>query len=219
MIETTFVPPKSRWLTSPVSAVIINFNLRLCYWVSKGIGFGLGMNRAIRIRPGDVDSKHSYVLVANHQCRADPFMISGAVPFAVWRKLGAFRYMVYTPLFDIPGLAQFLLALGCFPAKPHPVVGPYGLDYSKSQLAIGRGICIFPEGRRVIRGERGARRGVAVLAREPKVLLIPAHIEWRQRGWWHGFDVTIGKPFDGSQMSAQEILDRVYALPVTRKRK
>jgi hypothetical protein len=70
----------------------------------------------------------------------------------------------------------------------------------------------------VIRGERDAKWGVAALAREPNVMIIPAHIEWRRRGWWHGFDVTVGKPFDGSEMTAQEILDQIYALQVIRKK-
>jgi 1-acyl-sn-glycerol-3-phosphate acyltransferase len=213
---TTSKPHKSNWLTSPVSGAIINFNVKFGYWVSKAIGFGLGIRRGILLSTADIDPRYSYVLAANHQCRADPFVISGALPYLVWRKIGVFRYMVYNPLFDIPVLGQSLLALGCFPAMPHPV-HPHGLGYSRSQLAAGRNILIFPEGRRVIRGEREARWGVAKLAKEPNVLILPAHIEWRKRGWWHGFDITVGKPFDGSKMTPKEILDHIYELPMPSK--
>jgi hypothetical protein len=45
-------------------------------------------------------------------------------------------------------------------------------------------------------------------------MIVPAHIEWK-RGWpWRTFKLGIGKPFDGSAMTAQEILDRVYDQPV-----
>jgi len=217
LIDSTVESRKSSWLTSPFSAGIIEFNTGIGYWVSKAIGFGLRMKRQVLVTPTDIDGKHVYVLASNHQCRLDPFVIIGALPYSVWGKLGTVRYMVYRPLFDIPLLGPFLLGLGCFPATEHPK-HPFGLVYAKGQMAQGRSISIFPEGRRVIRGEREARRGVAVLAQEPNALLLPAHIEWRRRGWWHGFGVTIGKPIDASKMTAQEILDYIYALPVGGKR-
>jgi 1-acyl-sn-glycerol-3-phosphate acyltransferase len=217
LIDTDVLPRKSGWLTSPVSAEIISINQQISYWISKVIGFALGMTRNIEVKPQNLDRKFVYLIAANHQCRMDPFVITGAMPWSTWRRLSAFRYMVYKPLFDIPLLGQFMLGLGCFPATEHPK-HPFGLDYSRIQIAQGRNIFIFPEGRRVIRGERTARRGVAELAKEPKVRVLPAHIEWRRRGWWHGFDVAIGEPFDGSKMTAQEILDHVYSIPVRQKR-
>jgi hypothetical protein len=47
-------------------------------------------------------------------------------------------------------------------------------------------------------------------------MVIPAHIEWTKCWFGYTFKLGIGKPFDASAMTAQEILDRVYAQPVDR---
>jgi lysophospholipid acyltransferase (LPLAT)-like uncharacterized protein len=79
----------------------------------------------------------------------------------------------------------------------------------------GHSIGIFPEGGLSKNREKPARSGVMVLAQQPNTRVIPVHIEWRDAHKWHkGFDMHIGKPFDGSKMTAQEILDRIYSLPV-----
>jgi 1-acyl-sn-glycerol-3-phosphate acyltransferase len=135
------------------------------------------------------------------------------MPYSAWKRLGDFRYFLYNPLLDIPVLGSVLRGLGCFPAKYHTKY-PYGLGYATEQLSKGRSIFIFPEGRRTIQGEYPAHNGVAVLAKLPRVMIIPAHIEWRDRGAWHGFKIGIGKPFNGKDLTAQEILNRVYEVPV-----
>ncbi len=81
-------------------------------------------------------------------------------------------------------------------------------------MGRGQSIGIFPEGGLSKNREKPARRGVMVLAQQPNVRIIPVHIEWRGEGRFKTFDMGIGKPFDGSKMSAQEILDRIYEQPV-----
>jgi 1-acyl-sn-glycerol-3-phosphate acyltransferase len=75
---------------------------------------------------------------------------------------------------------------------------------------------IFPEGRRTVRGEGKVYRGVEELAHShPHAMVVPVHIEWRVR-WKYirSFRIAIGAPFDASQLTAQDIMDRIYALPV-----
>lgn len=154
-----------------------------------------------------------YVVVANHQSIADTFIICGQFPFGVWRHMGTLRYFAANGLM-VPGLRTLIMALGCFPARMTPR-WPSGLEYGLKQLSMGRTVFIFPEGRRTIRGHSRARGGVEVLAHSHQAMVVPAHIEWERRGrFGRRFRIGIGKPFDGTHLTAQEILDRVYAVPV-----
>lgn len=79
----------------------------------------------------------------------------------------------------------------------------------------GHTVYICPEGGLTRRGDRPVRPGVAALARIENVMIIPAHIEWKLYGRWsRTFRVGIGKPFDASRMTADQIMNRVYAQPV-----
>lgn len=103
--------------------------------------------------------------------------------------------------------------MGSFPAKPHPT-DPYGLEYAAYLLDRGQSILIFPEGHITLRRENTARQGVMVLAKRPNVRIIPMHFEWARPRIRTRFRLGIGKPFDGSRMTSDEILDRIYATPI-----
>jgi 1-acyl-sn-glycerol-3-phosphate acyltransferase len=162
---------------------------------------------------GDVKPTLRYVLAANHQTYLDPWVVPGCIPNAAWRKMGRPRAFVANRFFDYPFVGNLLRSIGAFPAKQH-ATDPFGLDYAISLLDRGQSVIIFPEGHIARQRQWGARKGVMVLAREPNVRIVPVHIEWRLAGLRTSFDIRIGKPFDGSKMTAQQILDRVYSLPV-----
>lgn len=171
-------------------------------------------SRTIKITHTDIEPESVYVIASNHQSIIDPFMICQGFPGGVWNRFGTFRYFTANSLFRSWLLRHVIMVLGCFPARSHPSL-PYGLSYAVEQVEYGRTILIFPEGRRTIRAESPVRHGVEVLARIPHLKIIPAHIEWTRHSYWRRtFKLGIGKPFDASQMTAEQIMDRVYDQPV-----
>jgi len=130
--------------------------------------------------------------------------------------MGTLRYFAARGLFRAPILREVLMAFGSFPARPHPR-WPSGLEYGLRMLHKGKTVMIFPEGRRTVRGEGKVYKGVEELAHShPLAMVVPVHIEWRVH-WkvFRSFRIAIGAPFDGGNMTAQEIMDRIYALPVS----
>jgi 1-acyl-sn-glycerol-3-phosphate acyltransferase len=165
------------------------------------------------LQRSDLVQGSRYVIAGNHQSIIDPFFMCGLLPGYVWRQVGTINYFAANIYIDIRFYGDLMLRLGCFPAKVHRK-HPYGLEYAKAILNRGKGVLIFPEGRRTVRGETPTRHGVEALAHEPNVMIVPAHIEWTRGRPWRTFKLGIGKPFDGSKLTAQEIMDRVYAQPV-----
>jgi 1-acyl-sn-glycerol-3-phosphate acyltransferase len=155
-----------------------------------------------------------YVMAANHQTYLDPWVVPGSIPFGYWIKMGLPRAFVANRFFGYFFVGNLLRSVGSFPAKEHPT-DPYGLDYAFTVMERGQSIMIFPEGGLSKKREKPARRGVMVLAQQPNVRIIPVHIEWRHMDRLSTFDIGIGKPFDGSKMSAQEIMDRIYDQPTS----
>lgn len=154
-----------------------------------------------------------YVIAVNHQTYFDPWVVPGSIPYSCWLKMGMPRAFVANRFFGYPLVGNLLRSVGAFPAKQHPT-DPYGLAYATTLMERGQSIIIFPEGGLSRNREKRAHNGVMVLAHIPNVKVIPIHLEWYGEGWKRCLDMGIGKPFDGSKMTAQEILDHIYALPV-----
>jgi 1-acyl-sn-glycerol-3-phosphate acyltransferase len=156
-----------------------------------------------------------YVIAANHQSTLDAFiMMSGFTP-VIYRHIRPIRSMLKNRYLNGGLVTSYLLGMGCFPAKAHSMM-PYGLDLSIQLLNRGQAIFICPEGGLTLPGEAKPHRGVTVLAKEPGVRIIPTHIQWTRYGRWRRtFKLTYGMPFDGSDMTAQEIMDRIYAVPLS----
>lgn len=156
-----------------------------------------------------------YVVAANHQHYIDPWVITGLIPSSVWRRVGLPRTFVHNRFFEYPVVGFVFRSIGCFPAHQHPT-DPYGLPYAFNLLERRHSILIFPEGRmdRNRTREWPAKSGVSVLARQPDVRIIPVHLEWNRTSGRRYVDIGVGPPFDASRMTAQEILDFIFALPV-----
>ena len=202
-----------RWLDSKGANRFIDVVVNITYWVCK---FGLRPMRKscfIGIMPSDLRSGSKYVIASNHQSVIDPFLICSQIPFLVWQRIVTLRFFLANYIFDKKVIRPLAISLGCFPAKPHSDY-PSGLDFAIQQLNAGRSVLIFPEGRRTVRGDTPIRYGVQVLAREPGVMIIPMHVEWSRGKWGRRFAFGIGKPFDGSNLSPDDIMERVYATPV-----
>jgi 1-acyl-sn-glycerol-3-phosphate acyltransferase len=176
------------------------------------VGGLLVTHKNIELKVRDIEPGMRYVMAGNHQSYLDPWMVLGGIPLSIWRKTGMPRAMASNRFFNNPVVANYLRSLGSFPAKEHPT-DPYGLDYSEFLLDHGQSIVIFPEGHVTLHRENTARHGIQALAQMPNVRIIPVHFEWARPRWRARFEIGIGKPFDGSKMTAQEILDRVYDIP------
>jgi 1-acyl-sn-glycerol-3-phosphate acyltransferase len=191
--------------------------ISVCQWfylLAGRIAWSLMVRKfQIDFSKSDIDPSFHYVLAPNHQTYFDPWVIPASLPISWWRKLGQARVFIANRFFSYPFVGNFMRSCGGFPAREHPT-DPYGLDYAQALMHRGYSIGIFPEGGLSKNREKPAKRGVMVLAQQPNTRVIPVHIEWRKQSRLMCFDMHIGKPFDGSKMTAQEILDAIYALPV-----
>ena len=162
----------------------------------------------------DLLPEKTYLAVSNHQSHLDAFVLIAGISPGVFNRLEPFRAMTTNRFLARGPVKHAALKMGCYPAKPHPTL-PSGIEYSVAMIKRGQTVYICPEGKKSQPGKQTARPGVAVLAKLPNVEIIPVHIQWTRYGRWRrSFQLTYGKPFDGSQMSAQEILDRCYVLPL-----
>jgi 1-acyl-sn-glycerol-3-phosphate acyltransferase len=164
----------------------------------------------------EIDPVIHYVVASNHQSYFDPWVIPASLPYSWWRKIGELRVFVANRFFGYFFVGNLMRSCGAFPAKKHPT-DPYGLAYAINLMNRGCTVAIFPEGGLSKHREKTARSGVMVLAQQKNVRIIPVHIEWRRNSRSKSFDMHIGKPFDGSNMTAPQILDHIYSLPVPAK--
>lgn len=162
----------------------------------------------------DLLTEKTYMVVSNHQSQLDAFVLLASFSPNVFIRLKPFRAMTANRFLQRGAIKYAALGMGCYPAKPHSSM-PFGVEYATTLIKRGHTVYICPEGK-IDRGNgQSARPGVAILAKVPSVEIIPVHIKWTSGGRWRkSFQLTYGKPFDGSEMTAQEILDSCYALPL-----
>ncbi len=196
------------------------FTTTICRWQSfarfimKPVMSAFARDITFGFDGADLLPQKTYIVVSNHQSQLDAFVLLASLNPMVFRRLEPFRAMT-TNRFLARGPVKYAARrMGCYPAKPHPSL-PWGIEYASVLIKRGQTIYICPEGKKSQPGQQAARPGVALLAKLPNVELIPAHIQWtRYSRWRRSFRLTYGKPFNGSHMSAQEILDACYALPL-----
>ena len=87
------------------------------------------------------------------------------------------------------------------------------MEFSETALGNQDTVCIFPEGKRTVRGATVPRHGVSVLANIDNVRLIPVNIEWQNGGLLKKVSIIIGKPINAAGKTPQEIMDIIYKLP------
>ncbi len=137
------------------------------------------------------------------------------------------RYMAKSGLFKNPLFGGLITKFGAFPVQR----GKGDVGAIKSALKIlsaGDVMLIFPEGKRVLDGERvRAKSGVALISIMAKVPVIPICISGEYK-FRHRITVNVGKPIEfkeyyskkpGSQAlqeMADGVLDAIYALDKSR---
>ncbi|MDB5179291.1 MAG: 1-acyl-sn-glycerol-3-phosphate acyltransferase [Patescibacteria group bacterium] len=147
------------------------------------------------------------VIYANHRSMLDPLLMVVSLPARSIFQLIPYRFLVLNRYFDNAWLRILLRLCGGFPAQKH-ISLPYGLEHSKRLLIAGQTIVIFPQGGRS--PELVARPGIAALAVEPGVHLLPMHLAWQSR---FSCRLTIGEPFVCTQAATpDELMSRVFSL-------
>lgn len=159
-------------------------------------------------RPETWEADVTYVVYANHQSQRDGLLIPAALPMIALRRLVPFRFFVANRFFK--GIKNiFLTTMGGFPAHAH-TGRPFGLGQAYDLMKTDSSLVIFPTGR-ITRQRGNAKRGIAILAAEPSVRLVPVHIDWQSR--WSCI-IYVGEPFSATgNTSADQLMERVYRLP------
>jgi 1-acyl-sn-glycerol-3-phosphate acyltransferase len=159
------------------------------------------------------ERKTVYVIAANHQSAFDHFMILVSLPLGFFVNAAPYRFMTLNVFFKKLWLRTFLIFCGSFPAredKRHI----YGLSAAERFIRMGQTVLIFPEGTRNLPGTAEPKTGVTILAKHRNVKILPAKIMWYKTSHWKRWcTVSIGQPFKATDMTPQEIMDRIYDLP------
>ena len=149
-----------------------------------------------------------YVLCPNHASFLDGFILVCAVPRALRHRLFSLGYARY---FDVPVLRALLKLIRVIPVdSARNVVA--AMQVSSFILKNGQILSIFPEGSRSPSGEVGRfRKGVAILARELNVKLVPVYIQGAFAAWPAGASLPRPHPLRvifGRQYAWQELQAR-----------
>jgi long-chain acyl-CoA synthetase len=121
-----------------------------------------------------------YILCPNHASFLDGFILAYAVPGPLRHRLFSLGYSGY---FDIPVGRDLLKLIRVIPVdSARNVVA--AMQVSSYILRHGQILSIFPEGFRTPNGEVGQfKKGVAILARELQVKLVPVYIQGSYEAW------------------------------------
>ncbi len=149
-----------------------------------------------------------YILCPNHASFLDGFIFTYAVPGPLRYRLFSQGYRLY---FDAPVVRNLLKLIRVIPVdSARNVVA--AMQASSYILRHGRLLCIFPEGSRSPSGEvTQFKKGVAILAKELDVKLVPVYIQGSYEAWPPG--VLLPRPHPirvifGQEYSWQELKER-----------
>ena len=147
-----------------------------------------------------------FIISPNHQGYLDPFVLVGALPYAVFRQLffvGAAEY------FQTPLTAWLARSLNVVPVDPDANLLP-AMQAGAFGLRHGKVLVLFPEGERSIDGTvKKFKKGAAILSHHLDVPIVPVAIDgvfelwprnrpldWRRFLPWSGHRVRlqVGRP-------------------------
>jgi long-chain acyl-CoA synthetase len=149
-----------------------------------------------------------YILCPNHGSYLDGFLLAYAVPGPLRHRLFSLGYSGY---FDVPVVRSLLKLIRVIPVdSARNVVS--ALQMSAYILKQGQILAIFPEGFRSPTGEVGQfKKGVAILARELDVKLVPVYIQGSFAAWPPGVSLPRPHPirvFFGREHAWQELKEQ-----------
>jgi long-chain acyl-CoA synthetase len=149
-----------------------------------------------------------YLICPNHASFLDGFILAYAVPGPLRHRLFSLGYSGY---FDVPVVRDLLKLIRVIPVDSvRNVVA--AMQVSSYILRNGQILSIFPEGFRTPTGEVGQfKKGVAILARELEVEVVPVYIHGSYEAWPPG--ATLPRPHPirvaiGRKYSWEELKER-----------
>ncbi|MGC2433569.1 MAG: AMP-binding protein [Desulfobaccales bacterium] len=148
------------------------------------------------------------ILCPNHASYLDGFILAYAVPGPLRPHLFSLGYAGY---FDVPVIRNLLKLIRVIPVDSarHVVEA---MQVSAHILRHGRILALFPEGFRTPSGELGRfKKGVAILARELEVPLLPVYIQGSHEAWPPGMALPRPRPIRvlfGRAHSWEELKER-----------
>ena len=149
-----------------------------------------------------------YILCPNHASFLDGFILAYAVPGPLRHRLFSLGYSSY---FDVPVIRTFLKLIRVIPVNSARTV-VVAMQVSSYILRHGQILSIFPEGSRTPTGEVSQfKKGVAMLARELEVKLVPVYIHGSHEAWPPGVILPRPRPIRvvfGREYSWEELKER-----------
>ncbi len=149
-----------------------------------------------------------YIFCPNHASYLDGFLFAYAVPGRLRHRLFSLGYSRY---FDVPVVRDLIKLIRVIPvdSATHAVTAMQVASYILRQ---GQMLAIFPEGARTLSGEVGQfKKGVAILARELGVKLVPVYIQGSHEAWPAGVYLPRPRPIRlifGEQHTWEELKAR-----------
>jgi 1-acyl-sn-glycerol-3-phosphate acyltransferase len=125
------------------------------------------------------------ILAANHESVVDPFVLGLATPRVV-------RYMAKAELYESPLVRPLMRGFGTFPVE-RGRGDRQAMARGRELLERGELVGVFPQGTIVPSRERPFRRGVARLALETGVPIVPVCLVGTERVW-RPYDFRLGFP-------------------------
>jgi 1-acyl-sn-glycerol-3-phosphate acyltransferase len=153
----------------------------------------------------NVDSKQSYVFVANHQSFLDVFAVYGWLP-------NNFKWLMKKEIRKVPFVGTACAVAGhIFVDRSNPRAALQSMDHIKKELVDGISTVIFPEGTRTKTGEMGRfKQGAFKIAMDMGLPVVPLSLGGFFKAMPSGqafanprarVSLHIGKPIDISQFN------------------
>ena len=158
------------------------------------------------------------IVCANHSSYMDPVLLALAVGRRYW-----LHFMAKAELGVNRPFRSLLEKLGAFFVE-RGASDLGAIRTSMKLLKSGEKVAIFPEGTRVSQGDSvAAKAGAIRLAMRLGAPIVPAYVG-REKKLFHPVDVVVGEPYlvpadADMQEAADELLQRIYELQPTRKRR
>lgn len=119
-----------------------------------------------------------YIIAANHQCWMDPFLVLSLMPLRTFFKLLPIRFITADQYMNTWWKYYPMTILGCFPVTPERNARKAAIEYACDLIRDGQTLFIFPEGKRLEKGEHtNAKRGVSVIAQRAQAHILPIQID------------------------------------------
>ena len=182
-------------------------------WWSRAIGFLTPMFVKVTGRE-HINSKQSYIIVANHQSTYDIFLLYG------WLGID-FRWIMKKELRKVFAMGYACEKVGhIFIDRSSPKAAIHSLDEAKKKLLNGTSVVIFPEGTRTGKNQLSKfKRGAFKMAYDLNLPLLPVTIVNTHRVMGRGFfnllpgrvRLVIHKPVDIAAFEGNEegLVDRI----------